>query len=256
VTERPSGGDRILRDGAPTEAFPRVQPDQPTRPIAAEPVVGPVPVTGPFPAAEAEPAKASILDQLGGLSGVVASTVPVVAFVVVNSVTSLKPAVIVAVAVALGVAAWRVVRKEALQPAISGLFGVGIGAFIAYRTGEAKGYFLLGIWSSLVYCAVFVASVLVRWPLAGVIWHGVNGDGQGWRSQPPLRRAYTLATLLWAAVFAGRFVVQRWLYDTDQTVLLGAARLGMGLPLTGLALLGTVWAVRRSKRFAAERETG
>ena len=159
MTERPSGGDRILRDGAPTEAFPRVQPDQPTRPIAAEPVVGPVPVTGPFPAAEAEPAKASILDQLGGLSGVVASTVPVVAFVVVNSVTSLKPAVIVAVAVALGVAAWRVVRKEALQPAISGLFGVGIGAFIAYRTGEAKGYFLLGIWSSLVYCAVFVASV-------------------------------------------------------------------------------------------------
>jgi hypothetical protein len=29
----------------------------------------------------------------------------------------------------------------------------------------------------------------------------------------------------------------------------------MGLPLTGLALLGTVWAVRRAKRFQAEPET-
>lgn len=205
-------------------------------PVEAEPV-------------DTAPAKPSILDQLGGLSGVVASTIPVVAFVAVNSLTSLMPAVIVAVAVALGITVWRLVRKEPLQPAISGFFGVAVGAFVAYRTGEAKGYFLVGIWYSLVLCVVFLVSVLVRWPLAGVIWHGINGDGQGWRSERVLLRAYTLATLLWAAVFAGRFVVQRWLYDSDQTLWLGAARLGMGLPLTGLALLGTVWAVRRARRY-------
>lgn len=216
---------------------------------ASERAARPGPEHGAERPAGSGAAKVSILDQLGGLSGIVASTIPVVAFVLVNSLTSLKPALIVAVAVGVGIAVWRIVRKEPLQPAVSGLFGVGIGAFIAYRTGEAKGYFLLGIWSSLVYCAVFVGSVLVRWPLAGVIWHGINGDGQGWRANRPVRRAYTLATLLWAAVFAGRFVVQRWLYDTDQTVWLGAARIGMGLPLTGLALLGTVWAVRRAKLY-------
>jgi hypothetical protein len=172
-----------------------------------------------------------------------------VVFVAVNSLTSLTPAVIAAVAAAVGIAVWRLVRKEPLQPAVSGLLGVAVGAFIAYRTGEAKGYFLLGIWYSLVLAVVFVISVLVRWPLAGVIWHGINGDGQGWRSERALVRAYTLATLLWAAVFAGRFVVQRWLYDADQTVWLGAARLGMGLPLTAVALGGTVWAVRRASRL-------
>lgn len=211
----------------------------------------PVPSTEVLPAVAPEPVPKSILEQLGGVSGMVASTIPVVVFVVVNSVTSLMPAIVAAVAVALGITVWRVVRKEPLQPAVSGLFGVAIGAFVAYRTGEAKGYFLVGIWYSAVLCGIFVISVLARWPLAGVIWHGINGDGQGWRSERALLNGYSLATLLWAAVFGGRFVVQRWLYDTDQTGLLAAARLGMGIPLTAVAILGTLWAVRRARRITA-----
>jgi hypothetical protein len=190
--------------------------------------------------------KVSILDQLGGISGMVASTIPVVVFVAVNALSSLTPAVIAAVAVALGIAVWRLVRHEPLQPAVSGLLGVGIGAFVAYRTGAAKGYFLVGIWYSALLGVVFLGSVLARWPLAGVIWHGLNGDGQNWRSIRGSMRAYSLATLLWAAVFGGRFVVQHWLYSSDQTGWLAVTKILMGLPLAGLALLGTLWAVRRA----------
>ena len=201
-----------------------------------------------------EPARPSILDQLGGVSGMVASTIPVVVFVGVNAISSLIPAVIAAVAVALGIAVWRLVRHEPLQPAVSGLLGVGVGAFVAYRTGAAKGYFLVGIWYSALLCVVFLVSVLARWPLAGVIWHGINGDGQGWRSQRKLVRAYDLATLLWAAVFAGRFVVQHWLYNSDQTGWLAVTKILMGLPLAGLALLGTLWAVRRASHTTGEND--
>jgi hypothetical protein len=38
-----------------------------------------------------------------------------------------------------------------VQQAISGFFGILIAAFIANRTGEAKGYFLFGIWASFLY---------------------------------------------------------------------------------------------------------
>lgn len=190
----------------------------------------------------------TILEQLGGISGMIYSTVPVVVFVLVNSLSSLVPAIVAAVGVAVAIAVVRLVRKEPLQPAVSGLFGVGIGAFIAYRTGEAKGFFLLGIWYSAFLATVFFVSVLVRWPLAGVVWHGINGDGQGWRSDRALLRAYSLASLLWAAVFGAKFVVQHWLYDTDQTGWLAFARIAMGYPLTGLALLGTIWAVQRARR--------
>ena len=194
------------------------------------------------------PARQSILEQLGGVPGMIYSTVPVVVFVLVNSLASLVPAIIAAVGVAVAIAVIRLARKEPVQPAISGLFGVGIGAFIAYRTGEAKGFFLMGIWYSAFLASVFLISVLVRWPLAGVIWHGINGDSQGWRADRGLLRAYSLASLLWATVFGAKFVVQQWLYDTDQTGWLAVARIAMGYPLTGLALLGTIWAVQRDRR--------
>jgi hypothetical protein len=93
--------------------------------------------------------------------------------------------------------------------------------------------------------------MVVRWPLAGVVWHAVNGDGQSWRADPRLLRAYTFATALWTLVFASRVVVQGWLYNADEATWLGIARLAMGYPLVGLALLGTIWAVRRARRDPA-----
>ena len=194
----------------------------------------------------------TLLEQMGGLPGVVSSTVPVLVFVPVNSVAGLYPAIGGAVAAAVGIAAWRLVRREPVQPALSGLFAVAVAAFIAYRTGSAKGYFLFGIWASLLFAGAFLTSVLVRWPLVGVIWHGINGDGQAWRADRRARLGYDVATLTWVAVFAARFVVQKWLYDLDSATWLGVARIAMGYPLTGLALLVTIWAVRRA-RPAADR---
>jgi Protein of unknown function (DUF3159) len=190
----------------------------------------------------------TLLEQMGGVAGIVASSIPVAVFVVVNVAAGLRPAVIAALGTGVAVALWRIVRREALQPAVSGLFGVGIAAFIAYRTGEARGFYLPGLVYSAVATLAFLVSVVVRWPLAGVVWHGINGDGQGWRRDPRLLRAYTYASLLWAVVFAARLVVQGWLYDSGEETWLGIARLAMGYPLVGVALLGTIWAVRRARR--------
>jgi len=188
---------------------------------------------------------------MGGVPGIIASTIPVAVFVVVNIVSTLQPALIAALASGVAIAIWRIVRKQPLQPAVSGLFGVGIAAFIAYRTGEARGFYLPGLIYSAVLGLAFLVSVLVRWPLAGVIWHGINGDGQSWRRDPRLLRAYTWASLLWTLVFAARLVVQGLLYNADATTWLGIARLAMGYPLFGLAIVGTVVAVRRAERTPA-----
>lgn len=186
----------------------------------------------------------TLLEQMGGLPGLIYSTVPVLVFILINSLFGLMPAIWSAVGVAVAITVLRIVRKEGLQPAVSGFFGVAIAAFIAYRTGSAKGFFLFGIWASLIYGSLFVVSILVRWPLVGVIWSFLNGHGMLWRGDRKAFRAYALATLTWAAVFAARFIVQRWLYDEDQTGWLAFARLAMGYPLTAVALLVTIWAVR------------
>jgi hypothetical protein len=187
---------------------------------------------------------------MGGFPGIVASTIPVVVFVVTNVLFELRPAIIAALVSGIAIAGWRIARRQPLQPAVSGLFGVGIAAFLAYRSGEARAFYLPGLVYSAVCGLAFLVSVLVRWPLAGVIWHGINGDGQGWRRDRRLLRAYTWASLLWALVFAARVVVQGLLYNAEAETWLGVARLAMGYPLVGVALLGTIWAVRRARRTA------
>ncbi|MFC5062910.1 DUF3159 domain-containing protein [Actinomycetospora atypica] len=201
-----------------------------------------------------EPAERAptLLEQMGGVSGVVSSAVPVVVFVIAQAIFhSLVGSIVAAVAGAVAVAVWRLVRGEKLQPAFSGLFGVAVCAVIAWRTGEAKGFFLLGIWTSLIYGGLFLISVVVRWPLVGTLWHLVNGDGQTWRRSPYLRRGYDVATLAWVVVFGARFAVQRWLYDSAYAdTWLGWVRLAMGVPLALLAAAVTVWAIRRATEAA------
>ncbi|WP_246195661.1 DUF3159 domain-containing protein [Halopolyspora algeriensis] len=191
---------------------------------------------------------------MGGVSGLAYSAVPIIVFVVVNSWASMAPAIWSAIGVALAISVARIVRKEPLQPAISGVIGVAVCSFIAYRTGDAKGFFLLGIWTSLLYGGAFLISIFVRWPLVGVAWSALNGLGFSWRRHRRALLGYDIATLAWTVVFAAKFVVQQWLYVADQTGWLAFARIAMGYPLTGLALIVTVWAIRRAARVAEEVE--
>nr|WP_228824410.1 DUF3159 domain-containing protein [Nocardia blacklockiae] len=198
-----------------------------------------------------------MLEQLGGFSGLIYSTLPVLVFVPANALWGLTVAIWSALGVAAAILVWRLVRRDRVQPAISGFIGVGVCAFIAYRMGAAKGFFAFGIWASLVYGGVFLVSLLVRWPLAGVIWGWLNGHGTDWRSDRRVLRLYDLATLVWVLVFGARYLVQSRLYDHDATGLLAVARIAMGWPLTALALLVTIWAVRKAGHLPrAKNESG
>lgn len=205
--------------------------------------------------AETEEAEQTLLEQLGGFSGLIYSTLPVLVFVPVNTFAGLTVAIWSALGVAAAILVWRLVRRSPIQPAISGFLGVGICAFIAYRMGEAKGFFLFGIYTSLVYAGVFLVSMLVRWPLVGVIWGVLNGHGTEWRSDRRVVRLYDLATTTWVIVFGARYLVQSQLYDTDRTGWLAFARIAMGWPLTAVALAVTVWAVRRAGHLPVRRGT-
>jgi len=190
----------------------------------------------------------AILEQMGGISGLIYSSLPILVFVPVSSLFSLIPAIISALAVAAAILVWRLVRKESVQPAISGFMGVGICALIAYLVGESKGYFLYGIWMSLLWAVVFLVSVLIRRPIVGYIWSWVNGHDRGWRNVRRAVLVFDIATITWVLVFAARFVVQRHLYDLDETGWLAAARIAMGWPLTAVAALATYLAIRSAQK--------
>ncbi len=187
-----------------------------------------------------ESAAPSLWDQMGGPMGLVDSGLPVVVFVVVNALTSLGWAIGAALACGVLVAAARLARRKPVTQAIGGLFAVGVAAFIAHRTGSAKGFFLVGIWLNLVYAAILLASVLVRWPLVGVLWEFVNGRSAQWRRNRRLLHLFDAATLVWVVVSVVRFAVQQWLYGKDAVGWLATAKLLLGYPLTVVAAVVTI----------------
>jgi Protein of unknown function (DUF3159) len=185
---------------------------------------------------------------MGGIGGLIYSSLPVVVFVPISTAFGLLPGIGAALGVAALILVWRLIRRESAQPAISGFIGVGISALIAYIVGASKGYFLLGIWMSLFWAVVFGVSILVRRPVVGYIWGWVNSHDRDWRGLRRAVVAFDLATFVWVLVFASRFVVQQLLYDADKTGWLGVARIAMGWPLTAVAALVTYLAIRYAQR--------
>jgi hypothetical protein len=186
--------------------------------------------------------------QLGGVSGLIYSSLPVLIFVAASRVVGLLVAVGAALGTATLIVLWRLVRRESAQPAVSGFIGVAVCALIAYALGESKGYFLLGIWTSLFWASVFALSVLIRRPVVGYIWRWFGGHDDGWRDVRRAVYAFDVATLTWVLVFGARFAVQRLLYDADQTGWLVVARIAMGWPLTAVSAVVTYLAIKAAQR--------
>jgi len=161
-------------------------------------------------------------------------------------IAGLKPALIVAIASALVVAVFRLIRRQTVRHALNGLFGVGIGGYLAWHTGSAKAFYLPGIIISFAYGVVMLASVLVRRPLVGWIWSLlVAGGSMAWRDQPSMVRLFSRLTVLWSVTYLAKVAIQTWLYQTMDATVLGVARLVLGYPPYALLLAMTVWAVRR-----------
>ena len=97
-------------------------------------------------------------------------------------------------------------------------------------------------------------SVLVGWPLVGIVVGLLRGQGAAWRKDPAAavdRQRYRWATWLWAAMFAARLAVQVPAYLADDVALLGTARLAMGVPLWALTMWLT-WLLVRGSGHRAE----
>jgi uncharacterized protein DUF3159 len=110
-----------------------------------------------------------VLDQLGGWRGMVDATLPTAAFIVGNGVGGLRPGIWAAVAAAVLVFVLRLARRQSVQQGVSGLFAVAVAVVIAARSGEARDFFALGLIRNAGIGVVLLGSVLVRWPLAGVV---------------------------------------------------------------------------------------
>jgi Protein of unknown function (DUF3159) len=186
----------------------------------------------------------SLTALLGGRRAALDATAPAVAFVAVWLVSgrSLGWGAGAALVTGAVVAVLRWCRGDRPLAALLGLLGVSVAALIALYTGRAADFFLAQLLSNVVSALVWAVSVLVRWPLLGMIVGGMLGQRTSWRQDPALLRAYSLASWVWVGQYLIRIAVFTPLWAAGAVVALGIARVALSWPLVAacVAVSGAV----------------
>ena len=190
--------------------------------------------------------KDKVLNALGGKRGLIDSGLPSLVFLIVFNISGkdVNAALYAAVALSIVLTLLRLLKRETIQHAFSGLIGVGICALISKRTGNAADFYLPGLWINAGYGLLYAITNLVKWPILGVMLGPILRENLLWRKDPARLNAYIKAGWLWVAMFAARLIVQYPLYKSGNINILGTARLLMGYPLFILTAWGT-WQILR-----------
>lgn len=147
-----------------------------------------------------------------------------------------------------GVLVFAVVRLctagKVWQPAI-GLIVVGVSAMLAGSTGHAVDFYLTAILLQAGGGVLFLVSILVRWPITGLVMGTVRGESHAWRRDHQQRRRFYLCTAVFLAKFTIATAVLVPLYLAGTVVPLGiAATLLGGAPAAGVCVY-LCWRVLR-----------
>lgn len=196
---------------------------------------------------------------MGGPRGILESALPVLVFVVVLVAGGgrLVPALAGSLAVSAVSVLVRLVQRQGLTQCLGGTVLVLVSALWAWRSGEAANFYATGLWVNVAWLVVLLVSLLVGWPLVGVLVSVLRGQDMGWRTSDqlrPARRRYRAGTVVLGSMFALRLAVEVPLYLAGEAAVtaLGVARIVLGLPLFALTLW-LVWLLVRAVRPGPQR---
>jgi uncharacterized protein DUF3159 len=176
--------------------------------------------------------RARLSAALGGRRGMVEGAVPTIAFTVTYVLThELRTSLILSVCLAVLLLAVRIAQRQPVQFVVNSLIGIGIAALFASRSGRAEDVFLPGIIYNAAYTVVMTLSILVRWPVVGLMIGSVTGDVTAWRNDPAIVRLCSRLTWVLIAPCAIRVAVQYPLYLAGEVGWLGASKIALGWPL-------------------------
>ncbi|MFM9918186.1 DUF3159 domain-containing protein [Lacisediminihabitans sp. H27-G8] len=199
------------------------------------------------------PTAGSLLKAVGGVRGLVESILPGLAFLVLYAATkNVALSVLVPVALAVLFVVVRLVTRTPITQAFAGIAGIAISAVLALISGRAEANFIPGIIINIASLSVLLLSILVRWPLIGVIVGFLTNETTQWREQKAKRRVLYLTTWLWAGLFALRLAVEVPLYLAKEAEWLAGVKLLLGIPLYA-GMLWVTWLLVRAVYASSSR---
>ncbi len=200
--------------------------------------------------------RAQLSKALGGPRGIVESAVPTALFTVLFLVTKdIRLSLVVSIGATAALLLVRVVQRSTTQFVLNALFGIGIGAFFAYRASQsggseedvARAVFTPGLIYNGVYAVVIVLTIVIGWPIVGFMVGSVMGDPTAWHADKAMVRLCSQLTWVLAVPCVIRVAVQLPLWLDHQIGLLGASKIALGWPLqlASFAVMG--WLLTRNR---------
>jgi len=192
---------------------------------------------------------ASLRELLGGRRGAIDASIPPAVFVLgwLLSGRSIGWGALAAVVAGGVVAVVRLGRGGRVTAALAGVAAVAGAALIALYTGRAQDFFLIQLLSNVASALAWAVSILIRWPLLGVVAGVLLGQKTRWRRDPDLLRAYGRASWVWVfAQYTLRVVVFGLLWWSGWVVALGVARVALSWPLVAATIAASAFVFRRA----------
>lgn len=110
------------------------------------------------------------LDSVGGVRGLVESVLPGLAYLVLFIATrDLRVALIGSLSIAAVMVIARLIQRTPVTMAFSGIFGVAIGLYVAWKSGDAQDFYVWGLLVNGAYLLGMLVTILIRWPGVGVL---------------------------------------------------------------------------------------
>jgi len=174
----------------------------------------------------------SLIASVGGVQGFIEATLPGLVYVLTFAIWQDLTISIISVSIAMVALIIRhFFAKRPASALIGPIVAIALAIYLASRPeGKAGDFFLQGIVTNAAYGAVLLLSVLVRFPLIGVLVGFMTDQGLRWRKERRKVRFFNLVTWLWVAFFASRLLVQVPMYLANDVVSLGFTRIVMGTP--------------------------
>lgn len=183
------------------------------------------------PAAKAV-TEAALFEAFGGVRGMVETVLPGLLFVTIFTINkNVHVSAIAALGISLLLVLVRLVRKDTVKHAFSGVFGVAFGVVFAMMTGNAKDFMLPGMLYTLGLSLAYLISAAVGVPLIGLILGPVFKENLSWRTRNPGRKkAYTKASYAWGLILFTKCAVLFPLYWWADTTKFGWVVVALKIP--------------------------
>jgi Protein of unknown function (DUF3159) len=159
---------------------------------------------------------------------------------------------LVAVGGVLVFAVVRVCTDRKYWQAAAGLVIVGVSALLAASTGQAVDFYFPTLALTMSAGAVFLVSIVVRWPVVGLVLGAARGERSAWRRDRAQRRLYQVCTAVFLLKFVIGTTVMMPLYLTGQVAALGIASTLLGAPAMGVCAY-VCWRILRTRAVVLPR---